>query len=454
MREKPRIHIVANERLFQFINFMKNRMKTTARAGSERMVGTMKKRFRLILLFLALGAVAGGIVLAGVRQVPDVFSRGEIAVICSGCAVPEADGAALDLIRGYFSMRCGSFAKAAKIRDAASPSDASLALSKTVRENERLRVKKLRAVLNNWDCRFSWAGADLRIEGWKNDGGAIVCSLYEFVWFKNWYRGHTTPESADLSGYGVHHVLRLQQDGGGYSLIADDYDEGNPTNAATKGRLDNPDYVAYAGIPSDPEPVSRGRTPALPVNAAGFVSDYRPREAIDYADAYTKDYNLAFYPDLESIGGDCCNFVSQCLYRGGLPLTLAWSHNGTQAGTAPWISSTCLYAELTGASGSPAVGRGVAVLRADDKAGRYLRCGGKRMLASSVIFPGSPVFYRWSGGFAADKRWNHTALCVGTMGDGAPAVSCHTDDKYHIKWNYGTKACDYGTVQLTPTASY
>lgn len=414
----------------------------------------MKKRFRLILLFSALSALMAGIVLWRIQQTPDVFSRGDITIKCSGCIVPSSDGGALDLLKGYFSMRCGSFAKAAKIRDDSASSDSSLALSKTVQKNEKDRVKHLRTLLNDWNCRFSEASADLRIEGWKCDGDTITCSAYEFVWFKNWYRGHTTPASADLSGYGVRHVLRLQRTGSGYYLSADDYDEGRPTDAATKGRIDNADYVAYAGIPSDPEPVSRKKAPALPVNAAVFITDYRPREAIDYADDYTEEYNLEFYPDLESIGGDCCNFVSQCLYRGGLPLTLAWSHNGREAGTSSWISSTCLYAELTGASGNTAVGRGVAAWRMDDRAGRYLRSGGKRILASSVIFPGSPVFYRWSGGFSADKRWNHTALCVGVMGDGTPAVSCHTDDKYHIKWNYGEKYCDYGTVQLTPTASY
>lgn len=417
------------------------------------MVIIMKKRFSLAAFFFALGLMIAGGILWRVQQTPDVFSRGDIAIQYSGCIVPDSDGGVLTLLQGYFSMRCGSFAKAAKIKDAAASSDQELLLSDTVKNNENKRVKQLRKLLNDWNCRFSGSSADLRIEGWKNDDNVIVCSLYEFVWFKNWYRGHTTPDSADLSGYGVRHVLRIQRTEIGFVLLSDDYDEQNPTEAATDGRLNNADYVAYAGIPSDPEQI-RKKVSVLPINSAEFITDYRPRNAIDYADQYTENYNLEFYPNLEPLGGDCCNFASQCLYRGGLPLTLAWTHNGMQAGSSSWISSTCLYAELTGTTGDIAVGRGVAVLRMDDKAGKYLRFGGKRMLASSVIFPGSLVFYRWSGGFAVDKRWNHTAICVGTMGDGTPAISCHTSDKYHIKWNYGGKNCDYGTVQLTPTASY
>ena len=127
----------------------------------------MKKRVRLILLFSALGALIAGIVLWRIQQIPDVFSRGDITVKYSGCIVPSSDDGALELLRGYFSMRCGSFAKAAKIRDDSASSDSSLALSKTVQKNEKDRVKKLRVLLNAWNCRFSEASADLRIEDWK-----------------------------------------------------------------------------------------------------------------------------------------------------------------------------------------------------------------------------------------------------------------------------------------------
>lgn len=81
--------------------------------------------------------------------------------------------------------------------------------------------------------------------------------------------------------------------------------------------------------------------------------------------------------------------------------------------------------------------------------GRTLSLAGKSQKAETVLLPGSPVFYRWGGGYIGDNRWSHTAICVGTLGDGTPAVNCHTGDKYHFKWNYGGRDCDYGTVQMT-----
>ena len=115
-------------------------------------------------------------------------------------------------------------------------------------------------------------------------------------------------------------------------------------------------------------------------------------------------------------------------------------------GSLVWISSTRLYRYL---SQTQKVGKGVAVLRQKDEAGRTIQWGKKTYKASQILIPGSPVFYKWGGGFAGDERWSHTAICVGVLGDGTPAVSCHTGDKYHIKWNYGGENCDYGTVQLS-----
>lgn len=45
---------------------------------------------------------------------------------------------------------------------------------------------------------------------------------------------------------------------------------------------------------------------------------YDISEAVNYAKKYYYSYNIA-YPDWSSYGGDCANFVSQCLYAGGKP---------------------------------------------------------------------------------------------------------------------------------------
>ncbi len=41
--------------------------------------------------------------------------------------------------------------------------------------------------------------------------------------------------------------------------------------------------------------------------------------AVNYATTYYNNYNSA-YPDWISAGGDCANFISQCLKAGGMPM--------------------------------------------------------------------------------------------------------------------------------------
>lgn len=51
---------------------------------------------------------------------------------------------------------------------------------------------------------------------------------------------------------------------------------------------------------------------------------YRPNDARDYASQYYEDYNLDEYPNLNKIGGDCANFVSQCIYYAGKQMDEKW----------------------------------------------------------------------------------------------------------------------------------
>ncbi|MCI9020351.1 MAG: hypothetical protein HFH32_06385 [Eubacterium sp.] len=51
-------------------------------------------------------------------------------------------------------------------------------------------------------------------------------------------------------------------------------------------------------------------------NNLSSYSTYSANAAVTYATNYAMNYNSA-YPDWNSYGGDCANFVSQCLYAGG-----------------------------------------------------------------------------------------------------------------------------------------
>lgn len=94
----------------------------------------------------------------------------------------------------------------------------------------------------------------------------------------------------------------------------------------------------------------------LAKTTARSTSTYSASSAVEYANQYWQDYNPA-YPDLNTLGGDCANFVSQCLYAGGKQMNGDWyiyqknntymsPTNTTQlnyswdlADPSPWISA-------------------------------------------------------------------------------------------------------------------
>lgn len=66
--------------------------------------------------------------------------------------------------------------------------------------------------------------------------------------------------------------------------------------------------------------------------AASALYTYRPADAAAYARTYALSYNTSAYPDMSALGGDCTNFVSQCMFAGGISMRDRWyirKRNGT-----------------------------------------------------------------------------------------------------------------------------
>lgn len=65
-------------------------------------------------------------------------------------------------------------------------------------------------------------------------------------------------------------------------------------------------------------------------------------KAVDYANTYYNNYNTA-YPDWTPYGGDCANFISQCLYAGGMQMKGTPGTDGAAQDFSNWFSkgSTC-----------------------------------------------------------------------------------------------------------------
>ena len=179
---------------------------------------------------------------------------------------------------------------------------------------------------------------------------------------------------------------------------------------------------------------------AAPVEASEGTYTYVPQKAVDYADKYWNNYN-DFYPNYNSIGGDCANFVSQCLQAGGLPMNGSWYHAVTGCTrSSSWTYANTLYTYLAENCGSV-----VELYPADSG---YTNQNGKAVNPANVIRVGDPVFY-----YSDSKgRYSHAAICVGYDSKGNPQVSAHNNDHSHVTWTLG-KWGHWAVVQLRSAQS-
>ena len=145
--------------------------------------------------------------------------------------------------------------------------------------------------------------------------------------------------------------------------------------------------------------------------AKGYT--YKADNAAVYADKYWKRYNRSYK---EYRGVDCANFVSQCLYAGGMPKTTDWYPQSVN-----WIN---VMGHI-----------------------RHFKNYGTFVTASNnSVRKGNPVYYDWNG----DGTYDHTAICVGTNASGMPIVDGHTNNVFHMPWSMGSRG-KRGTILLRPS---
>ena len=138
------------------------------------------------------------------------------------------------------------------------------------------------------------------------------------------------------------------------------------------------------------------------VDTATAVYTYSPAKAVAYADKYWKKYNRSYK---EYRGVDCANFVSQCLYAGGMPKTDDWYPQSVN-----WIN---VMGHI-----------------------RHFKSYGTFLTASNAnVRVGNPVYYDWNG----NSTYDHVGICVGVNSSGMPVVDAHTNNVYHVPWSMGSR---------------
>lgn len=77
---------------------------------------------------------------------------------------------------------------------------------------------------------------------------------------------------------------------------------------------------------------------------------YNREKAVEYAQKWALSRNPQFY-DFDSLGGDCTNFISQCIYSGAgimnFAPTFGWFYNSLNDRAPSWTSVEYLYNFIT-----------------------------------------------------------------------------------------------------------
>lgn len=81
-----------------------------------------------------------------------------------------------------------------------------------------------------------------------------------------------------------------------------------------------------------------------------IIQDYNRESAVQYAHKWAYGRNPAYY-NYDNIGGDCTNFVSQCIYAGSKVMNysqpLGWFYNNANNKAPAWTGVPYLYNFLT-----------------------------------------------------------------------------------------------------------
>lgn len=110
------------------------------------------------------------------------------------------------------------------------------------------------------------------------------------------------------------------------------------------------------------------------------IFQYRRTEAVRYAAAWALSRNPV-YPDFTDMGGDCANFISQCLLAGGAPMNytkdIGWYYRSMNDRAPAWSGGMFLHRFLTRTQGKGVFARQVEGQRLEDGDVIFLTIGGR-----------------------------------------------------------------------------
>ncbi len=260
----------------------------------------------------------------------------------------------------------------------------------------------------------------VQVQDVREDGESLFVDLYEWV-----TEGYQT-EGSDIvnaGAYGFELTLELTKSDESWQITGVSGTESNYSALEADGVIFTADGIEVDdSLVSAEEEAAYEEDVLVGASKGLYPFEYDASAAAAYADKWAMSYNPA-YPNFKRDNVDCANFVSQCLYAGGIPLTYRWNIKGTTEAYVNWVNNSALHDYLVN------YGFGTHVENP----------------TSADLKAGDLVFYKWK---RTNSRTNHVTIVVGKNASGVPVIDSHTNARYHTVWNYGYSTTKHTAIQM------
>lgn len=305
--------------------------------------------------------------------------------------------------------------------------DTSTKLGRWALAHEQSKISYVQAWAQKRGVQFVEANTTLRVPWSRREKDAAELLVHHSLQL-----GYVYPGDAQINrfGIGTRHWMKIVKKDGRWLIQQDFYLDGlgddslvdKPTPA------DGPALVQQA-VTNNPSKTVQGNRPSL----------FDREGAVHYADKYaglawgagnSHRYNPR-YRDLNDRGGDCTNFVSQCLgdkeEGGKLPMDGTWyyrydRHGGS--GSRAWVQTEAFARWLLYSGRATRIARGTFA-EVNQPTSRFPWGTVRELQKGDVI------------GYEEKGHLEHFAIVVGTDSKGYPVVNAHTVDRYHCPWDMG-----------------
>lgn len=282
-------------------------------------------------------------------------------------------------------------------------------LSSRIFTQEQARSQKIEEEYRREGIRVTDVECSISVKERNAADSAWKAKVYE--WVSVCYE---TARGSDVMGYGVWHDVTFDETGLVSHLWAGDlYEEdcvGMTCPSDQERKLQDAEPVGMDGL----------FTEELRSYLGAAAKGYNASLAVAYADQYALSYNSA-YSNYNSIGGDCANFVSQCLHAGGLSMTDGWFWKSYDNRSSSWTYCPSQVKWMS------------------ENVGKMIENP-----TNEQVTAGNPVYYYSK----SSDRYSHAAICVGVNSGGVPVVDAHNNDRYRVPWTLGSNWLKRSTVVI------